>query len=290
MQVGISFPTTEIGRDPAVIRDFAQAVEGMGYRHLTCIDHVLGAGTPADGRRAYYARSNMFHEPLVLFGFLAAVTTTIEMATAVMILPQRQTALVAKQAAEVDLLSGGRLRLGVGLGWNEVEYEALNENFKTRARRFVEQIEVMRKLWSEDLVTFKGEFHTLSDVGLNPEPVRRPIPVWAGAFEPPAIRRAARIADGWFINPATRAGNEAAVQIATFRDAATEAGRDAAGIPIDGTVYVTGKTIEEIAAEAAAWQRLGVTHLTIRTMTAGLKSPDEHIDLLRRLKPALPAG
>ena len=173
MRIGVSFPLTEIGKDPAVIGEFVQTVEGLGYDHLTCIDHVLGAGRAEDEWRSYYTRDNMFHEVFVLFGFLAAVTRRVELASAILILPQRQTALVAKQAAEIDVLSRGRLRLGVGLGWNDVEYEALNENFKNRARRMEEQIDLLRLLWTRDLVTFKGQFHALSDVGLNPEPVDR---------------------------------------------------------------------------------------------------------------------
>jgi probable F420-dependent oxidoreductase len=288
MRIGVAFPLTEIGTDPAVIRDFAQAVEGMGYKHFTCIDHVLGAGTAQDEWRSYYTRANMFHEVMVLFGFLAAVTRSIELATAILILPQRQTALVAKQAAEIDVLTRGRLRLGVGLGWNEVEYEALNQNFRDRARRMEEQIEVMRLLWTRDLVTFKGKHHTLTDVGLNPEPVQRPIPVWVGAFEKPAIERAGRIADGWFLNPRVAPGNQAGDMIETFRGAARAGGRDPAKLGIDCTVHIGGKTPEQCAAELELWRKHGATHVTLRTMYAGLKSPTEHLEALRKIHAALP--
>ncbi len=209
MRVGAVFPQTEIGADPAVIRDYVQAVEGLGFDHLTAIDHVLGAGAPSGPPWAkFYTRERMFHEPLLLFAHLAAVTERIEFATAILILSQRQTALVAKQAAQLDVFCGGRTRLGIGIGWNAVEFEALNENFRDRGRRVEEQVEVLRRLWSEDLVTFEGRWHRLSDVGINPPPVQRPVPVWFGAFETVAIRRAARLGDGWIVNPRTPPGDE----------------------------------------------------------------------------------
>ena len=288
MRFGVAVPTTEIGTDPAVIRDFVQTVEGLGYDHLTCIDHVLGARTPLNEWRAYYTRDNMFHEVLVLFGFIAAVTSRIELATAILILPQRQTALVAKQAAEIDVLSRGRLRLGIGIGWNEIEFEALNENFRNRARRIEEQVQVLRQLWTQDLLTYKGGFHTITDVGLNPVPVQRPIPVWLGAFEPPAVARAGRIADGWFVNPRIDPGNAAGDAIETFRSAARATGRDPAKLGIDTTVHVAGKTPEQCVAEVEAWRAHGATHVTIRTMYAGLSSPRQHMDVLGKIRAALP--
>jgi len=288
MRFGVAFPTTEIGSDPAAVRDFVQAVEALGFDHLTCIDHVLGARTALNEWRAYYTRANMFHEVLVLFGFIAALTSRIELASAILILPQRQTALVAKQAAEIDVLSRGRLRLGVGIGWNGIEFEALNENFRNRARRIEEQVEVLRLLWTQDLVTYKGAFHDINDVGLNPVPVQRPIPIWLGAFEPPAVARAGRIADGWFVNPRIAPGNAAGDAIETFRAAARSAGRDPGRLGIDATVHVGGKTPEQCAAEVEAWRRHGATHVTIRTMYAGLTSPRQHIETLRGVRAALP--
>ena len=169
MKFGTSFPTTEIGNDPSAIRDYFQAIEELGFDFVTLPEHVLGAGTPiADDWRAYYTRDNPFHEPFVLYGFAAAVTTRLELATAILILPQRQTVLVAKQAAELDMLSAGRTRLGVGLGWNPIEFDALNEDFATRSRRIEEQVDVLRRLWTEELVTFEGQWHRLDDVGINP--------------------------------------------------------------------------------------------------------------------------
>src|SRR5918912_678501 len=199
MQIGVIFPQTEIGPDPAGVRAYAQAVQDLGFRHLEVYDHVLGAdpaGHP--GWEGVYNVDSQFHEPFVVFGFLAAVAPRLELVTSVIILGQRQTALVAKQAAEVDVLTGGKLRLGVGIGWNAVEYEALGLNFKNRGRRFEEQIDLMRKLWTPDLVTYEGKYHRVTAAGINPPPVQRPIPVWIGASAEAAIRRAAETADGFF--------------------------------------------------------------------------------------------
>ena len=210
MKLGVVFPQTEIGTDPAVIRDYAQASESAGYDHLLVFDHVLGGKLERFdklGRTPPYTDQSPFHEVFVLFGYLAACTRRLELVTGIVILPQRQTALVAKQAAAVDVLTGGRLRLGVGIGWNHVEYEALNEDFHTRGRRVSEQIAVMRKLWTEPVVNFKGSYHHLDRAGINPLPVQRPIPVWMGGMAEPVLKRVAEISDGWF--PQFQPGDEA---------------------------------------------------------------------------------
>ena len=288
MRIGVAFPTTEIGTDPAAIRDFAQAAEDLGYDHITIIDHVLQAGKPAaDDWRAYYSRDNMFHEPVVTLGFLAAATRRIGLATAILILPQRPAVLVAKQAAQIDVLSGGRLRLGVGLGWNELEFDALGQNFKNRGRRMVEQIELMRALWTNELVTFDGEWHGIEDAGINPLPVQRPIPVWVGAFAAPAIRRAAAVADGWFVNPRVDPG-DAAPLIQIFRDAALAAGRDPDGLGLDATLHLGGRGSQEWGALAEGWKNLGVSHCTVRTMYSGFETLDEHIRAIRSFRAACP--
>jgi len=221
MQVGAVFPQLEIGTDPDAIAEYARTVEALGYDHLVIFDHVLGADAsrPGGWTGAYDHRS-MFHEPFVLYGYMAAVTTRLRLATAVIVLPQRQTALVAKQAAEVDVLTGGRFRLGVGIGWNAVEYEALNESFTNRGRRIEEQIAVMRALWTQEVVDFKGRWHRIDRAGLDPLPVQRPIPIWMGggwdrqkrALVEPSARRIARIADGWFTHVPANEDSRAVMQ------------------------------------------------------------------------------
>src|SRR5947209_2371513 len=197
MKIGAVFPQTEIGSDPGGVRDYAQAVEEMGYSHILVYDHVVGASPEGRGPMPYTDQS-LFHEPMVLFGYLAGLTKKVELVTGVIILPQRQTVLAAKQAAEVDILTGGRFRLGVGIGWNEVEYEALGMSFRNRGRRFEEQIELMRRLWEERSVTYEGHWHKVSAAGLNPLPLQNPLPLWIGATSDVAIRRACRLADGFF--------------------------------------------------------------------------------------------
>jgi probable F420-dependent oxidoreductase len=286
MRIGVAFPTTEIGTDPAAIRDFAQAAEDLGYDHITIIDHVLQAAKPAgDDWRAYYSRDNMFHEPMVTLGFLSAATRRIGLATAILILPQRPAVLVAKQAAQIDVLSGGRLRLGVGLGWNELEFDALGQDFKNRGRRMVEQIELMRALWTNELVTFDGEWHRIDDAGINPLPVQRPIPVWAGAFAAPAIRRAAKVADGWFVNPRVDPSG-AGPLIDIFREAALAAGRNPDALGLDATLHLGDRGSQEWGALAEEWKKLGVSHCTVRTMYSGFTSLDEHLQAIRSFRDA----
>src|SRR5438445_6168566 len=199
MRVGAVFPQLEIGTDPEVIAKYARTVEKLGYDRLAIFDHVLGADSNrAGGWTGAYDHRSAFHEPLVLFGYLAAITTRLKLATAILVLPQRQTALVAKQAAEVDVLSGGRLIVGSGIGWNQVEYEALGMSFSNRGKRIEEQIALLRRLWTQEVVDFKGRWHRVDRAGLNPLPVQRPIPVWMGGNADPAMERIARLADGYF--------------------------------------------------------------------------------------------
>ncbi|MGH2443796.1 MAG: LLM class F420-dependent oxidoreductase, partial [Chloroflexota bacterium] len=199
MRIGVTFPQTEITADPIAVRDYAQAAEELGYSHVLAYDHVVGAdrSTRPDWRGPYDLHT-MFHEVLVLFGYLAAITRRLELVSGVLILPQRQTVLVAKQVAEIDVLSGGRLRLGIGVGWNDVEYQALGEDFHNRGRRSEEQIAVLRELLSKESVTFHGRWHTVEAAGINPMPVQRPIPIWIGGSSEVTLRRVARIGDGWF--------------------------------------------------------------------------------------------
>ena len=286
MRFGVVFPQTEIGADPVAIRDFAQAAEALGYQHILAYDHVIGAN-PASrpGWRPPYTYRDPFHEPFVLFGYLAGLTKKIELVTGVIILPQRQTVLVAKQAAALDVLSGGRLRLGVGIGWNPVEYEALNANFKDRGRRSEEQVEVMRQLWTQELVTYKGQWHTITDGGLNPLPVQRPIPIWFGGGDDRALRRLARLGDGWF--PLLGPDDKCRATIEKIHSYAREAGRDPGLIGIEGRITVGQGGVEEWMKDIDAWKNLGATHLTFNTMKAGLKTPADHIDAIRRFKEAV---
>jgi probable F420-dependent oxidoreductase len=293
MQIGIVFPQIEIGPDPVVVRDFAQAAEAMGYEYLLAFDHVLGANSRTRNWTGPYDHNSLFHEPFVLFGFLAGQTKTLGFTTGIVILPQRQTALVAKQAAAVDVLSGGRLRLGIGIGWNEVEYEALGENFRNRGKRSEEQVEVLRALWTKDVVTFKGKYHSIPDAGLNPMPVQQPIPILFGGMAEPVLRRAAKLGDGWLpqfggFGPDGRTVNpDGKAYIEKMRSYIREAGRDPAAFQIDGRVTLGNRTPEECAAEIEAWRELGATHVSLNTMRAGLSSPDAHIDAMRRFKEAL---
>ncbi len=287
MRVGVVFPQLEIGTDPAKIRAYAQAVEDLGYTHLVAFDHVLGADTSTrpDWRGAYNAKST-FHEVFVLFGFLAACTTRLELAPAVIILPQRQTVLVAKQAAEVDVLTKGRTRLGVGLGWNEVEYEALGEKFRDRSRRIEEQIAVLRLLLTQDVVDYTGRRHRIDRAGLNPLPVQRPIPIWMGGSADPAVRRVARLADGWFTHlQPDDAGRE---RLAAFRSYLRDAGRDATTFPIEGRVVAAKRTPDDWARIAQGFADMGMSHLEFSTMGAGCTTVDDHIALIRRFRDTAP--
>jgi probable F420-dependent oxidoreductase len=234
MQIGVVFPQTEIGSDTGAIRAYAERAEQLGYRHLLAYDHVLGADPAAyPGWSGPYDISTTFHEPMVLFGYLAAITR-MELVTGIIILPQRQTALVAKQAAVVDLLARGRFRLGIGLGWNHVEYEALGKDFSDRGRRADEQVELLRRLWTERSVTFRGTYEQVIGAGIAPPPVQRPIPVWFGGQSPPAYRRTGRLADGWFPQVPPGPHLDAAREI--VERAAADAGRDPAAIGMEGRI------------------------------------------------------
>ena len=283
MRLGAIFPQTEIGSDPVAVRDFAQAAEGLGYEHLLVFDHVLGADTSVrQGWDRPYSSVDMFHEPFVLFGYLAGLTEKIEMVTGVLILGQRQTSLVAKQAAEVDVLTGGRLRLGIGVGWNTVEYEGLSESFTNRGRRSEEQIELMRQLWTNEVVDFHGRYHNVTHAGINPLPVQQPIPVWFGGGAPQVVKRIGRMGDGWF--PQFEPNSEGAERIAEMRGYATEAGRDPSAIGIEGRIGIATDDQANWQKLAESWAEVGATHLSVNTMRAGLQGPDQHIDAIRRFK------
>ena len=280
MKLGTVFPQTEIGSDPVAVRDYAQAVEGMGYDHILVYDHVLGANPGSRPGWRGYKHIDMFHEPFALFGYLAGLTERVELATGILILPQRQTVLVAKQAAEVDVLSGGRLRLGVGVGWNAVEFEALGEDFHTRGRRVEEQVEVLRALWSQELVTYEGWWHKITDAGINPLPVQRPIPVWFGGSAEPVLERIGRTGDGWVMQGSVRRPDDRAQSLLDqIHGHAAAAGRGPSQIGVEKVVnFDTG------VDDVSAWAEFGATHVSVNTMGAGLSSPQDHIDAVRRFK------
>lgn len=288
MRIGVVFPQIEIGPDAASVRRYGERVEALGFTHILAYDHVVGADPAAHpGWRGPYDVKSTFHEPFVVFGFLAAVTS-LELVTGIIILPQRQTVLVAKQAAEVDLLTGGRFRLGVGLGWNRVEYEALGKRFEDRGRRMGEQVELMRRLWCEPVVTFEGKYERVTGAGLAPLPIQRPIPVWFGAMSPPAYRRAGRLADGWF--PQVVPGPQLDEARALVEGAAREAGRDPATLGMEGRVSFGSAGAEKLAEQAERWRAAGATHLSVNTMGAGLGSLDAHLEALASVAKALGLG
>jgi len=281
VKIGVVFPQTEIGPDPAGVRAYTQAVQQLGYQHLMAYDHVLGAdpaGHP--GWSGPYTSESQFHEPMVVFGYLAGVAPGLELVTGVIILPQRQAALVAKQAAEVDVLTGGNLRLGVGIGWNAVEYEGLGTEFRTRGRRFEEQIELMRRLWTEPVITFEGKYHRVTAAGINPMPVQRLIPVWIGGSAEAALKRAAEMADGFFPQRPLEGGWTATMD--RIHGWLEGAGRDPATFGIDGRINAGSGTPDEWHAAAQEWRDRGATHLTVGTMGGGLQGPDAHVERLRQ--------
>ena len=278
MKIGAVFPHLEIGSDPIVLRDWAQAAEDLGYSHVLAYDHVLGAEHANREPKLWgpYTEESAFHEPFVLFGYFAACTSRLELVTGVIILPQRQTALVAKQAAEVDILSGGRLRLGVGTGWNWVEYDSLGEDYATRGPRQEEQIELLRKLWADPVIDYTGKWHRVERAGLKPLPGRQ-IPIWLGGFNPVAFRRAARIGDGFIFGGAGSAGLAGLEQIRGHLE--TE-GRDPEAFGVEAMIsWQDGQN--QWGAEVETWRSAGADYVSMRAMGAGFETPQDHIDALR---------
>ncbi len=284
MQLGVVFPQTEIGADPSGVRAYAEAAEAAGYAHLLAYDHVLGAEPERPGGfRGPYNIETLFHEPLVLFGYLAALTD-LELVTGIIILPQRQAALVAKQAAEVAVLTEGRFRLGIGVGWNAVEYEALGESFRTRGRRVEEQIALMRALWAEHTVSFEGDHHTVTLAGINPRPPGGNIPVWMGGMSEVVMDRVGRIADGWF--PQYRDPDDLAAGLERVHAAAEAAGRDPASIGVECRVSVAPEGPEAAVELTHRWVEAGATHVSVNTMGGGRGTPGEQIAAIEAFKQA----
>ncbi len=275
MEFGAVFPHNEIGTDPGAIRDYAQGAEALGATHLLIYDHVMGADPNRPGGwKGAYDKDVAFHEPLTTFAFIAAVTEKIDLITTILILPQRQTVLVAKQAAEVALLSSNRLRLGIGTGWNKIEYEALDVAFSQRGERQEEQVELLRKLWTEDSLTYSGKYHTISAASINPRP-SQPIPIWFGGSAPALLARCGRLGDGWI--PLMGANDAARQCIETIRSHRQAAGLSMEGFGIQAQAQYAGGTPERWASHAAKWRDLGATHLAIATHNAGKTSVEGHL-------------
>lgn len=285
MKIGVIFPQIEFGTDPALIREYAVSAENLGYSHILAYDHVLGVNPERPGNwQGPYTYENPFWEPFVLFSYMAAVTSTIQFTTGIIIAPQRQTALLAKQAATLDAISGGRLRLGIGTGWNKPEYIALNEDFHTRGRRSEAQIELMRKLWTQRLVTVKDEWHDIPDMGLLPMPVQQPIPIWLGGVADPVIRRVAKLADGWI--PFFRRPQSAEPYLTKLDGYLAEYGRDRADIGIEAIIDFKDGNPKQWRDKIAQWEALGITHLVLHTMGIGLDSAEKHIAAIREFAEA----
>jgi probable F420-dependent oxidoreductase len=281
------FPQSEIGADPIAVRDIAQAAEDLGYHHLASFDHVILPGRAGyEGYTGAVTNEQPIHEPLVLFGYLAALTQRIELVTEVLVLPQRQTVLVAKQAAEVDVLSGGRLRLGIGIGWIPDEFVALGAEYRDRGARSEEQIAVLRALWTEPVVTFAGRWHQIAGAGINPLPLQRPIPLWIGGMAELTLARVGRLGDGWF--PLDVPPDDAArAMIGRLREYAVEAGRDPAAIGIEGILSIATVPPTQWLSHAEQWREIGASHLAVSTIGAGFTSPQEHIAALQQVRDVL---
>ena len=285
MQIGVVYPQTELPADPGTVRRYVARDEELGFRHILAYDHVVGAD-PAlyPDWRGPYNLDSTFHEPFVLYGFLAAITE-LELVTGIIIAPQRQTVLLAKQAAEVDILTGGRCRIGLGIGWNQVEYEALGQDFTTRGRRLEEQMGLLRTLWTERSVTFEGHFDRVTGAGLAPLPTRRPIPIWLGGQSPAAYRRIGKLADGWFpqIPPGPRLDEAAA----TVAEAASQSGRAPDAIGMEGRISHGPGSTDELVKHAQRWRDAGASHVSVNTMGSGRRSLEAHLDALTAAAAAL---
>lgn len=286
MQIGLIYPQTEFGNDPIAIRDYAQTAEELGYTHITAYDHILGANPDrSDKLTGPYTYQSAFHEPFVLFSFMSAVTKEIGFATGIIILPQRQTPVVAKQAATLDLLCGGRFRLGVGIGWNHVEYTALGHNFNTRGLRIEEQVTLLRELWTKPLVDFEGRWHTIPDAGLNPLPYQQPIPIWFGGQAEPVLKRMALLGDGWMVN--YRSSISAQPTIERLFQYLAEAGREPAQFGVEARMLYGEGDPGTWEALIHDWQEIGATHISLNTMGSGFDTPAKHLNAIRTFARAM---
>ena len=280
MKIGIVCPQIEFGHDPVAIRDYTQTAEALGFTHILAYDHVLGANPDRlGGWQGPYTYQNPFLDPFVLFSFMAGISEAIEFVTGILILPQRETAVVAKQAATLDLLSNGRLRLGVGVGWNKVEFIGLNQHFHTRGQRIEEQIDVLRQLWTHQLITFDGHWHTIPDAGINPLPIQRPIPIWLGGHADAVLRRVAKMGDGWLPNYRTPGQAESA--LAALDEYLAEYGRSRNDIGMEPRLSYGDGNPNEWQQIIADWQAVGASHISLNTMYRGFDTPAQHINAIK---------
>jgi probable F420-dependent oxidoreductase len=279
MQVGVVYPQTELEPDPVIVRDYAQGIEALGYQHVLAYDHVLGANPDRPGERlGPYTSKDSFMEPFSLFSFIAGLTQQLGFITGIIILPQRQTALVAKQAATLDCLCGGRLRLGIGIGWNPIEYTALNQDYSTRGARSEEQVQLLRQLWTEPLISFEGRWHHIPDAGLNPLPVQQPIPIWFGGHADVVLRRMARHGDGWL--PGYGSVAEARPALDQLGEYLEQEGRQLDEFGLEPRLKLAGGDLEQMLIRAEEWKMVGASHLSINTMGCGFTNLDQHMGAL----------
>ena len=285
MKIGFVYPQTEFGNDPTAMRDLAQSAGELGFSHVLAYDHVVGVNPDRPGWEGPYDFQTPFQSPFLLFSFMAAATSKLEFVTGILILPQRQTALVAKQAATLDILSNGRLRLGVGVGWNKPEFTTLGVNFHDRGRRIEEQVQILRALWTDPLVNYSGKWHTIPEAGINPLPVQRPIPIWFGGHADAILKRAAQLGDGWL--PNYRSAEDAQPSLTKIQGYLEQAGRDRSEFGLEARIRYADGSPAQWEQLLEGWQAAGATHISFNTMEAGLDSPGEHLEALRLIASSL---
>jgi probable F420-dependent oxidoreductase len=293
LKMGVVYPQLQLGDDPTATQAFGLGLDALGYDHLMAFDHVIGAvhadrNPPLAGP---YTEEHPFHDPLVMFAFLAGQTSRLEFVTGVLVLPQRQTALLARQAADLALLSGGRFRLGVGVGWNYAEYDTLGQDFATRGPRLTEQVELLRRLWTEPVVDATGRFDRFDRIAIVPKPTE-PVPIWFGGFRRPAFERAARLGDGFIFagSGEVEVGDwDVAGAFRSLRDEVERHGRSPEDFGGERVVMFP-PSVEHVAAKVHEWADAGGTHASVLTLGLGLDSVDAHLDYLARVKDAVQAG
>ncbi len=280
MKIGLVFPQTEFGHDPGAVKAYAQLAESLGLSHVLAYDHILSANPDRPGGwHGPYTHEHPFLEPFVLFSFMAAVTENLGFATGILISPQRETAVIAKQAATLDVLCNGRLRLGLGVGWNKVEYIGLNQDFHTRGRRMTAQVKLLKKLWTEPLITHEDEWHNIPDAGLNPLPIQQPIPIWFGGSSDAVLRRIAQHGDGWMPNFGT--AKQAQPTLEKLDGYLEGNGRLRSDLGIEPRLHLAGGNPDRWHKAIIAWQAAGATHFSFNTMNAGLTTPQQHMDAIQ---------